>query len=243
MAAGALALLSGAVVLVGILVSVQPALGAHSESFVVPGVPFDGSWGYRYAASCPVVDPPNDSSTVPRTHQRPAGGDFGVDYYACTGTPGRFYALNWGSGNTYAYVGEKKGSCVNQLEFKGFQYRLDLYNGEGKRGEYRTLHVGVVGYADGVMWRSFGNPQFELSVGQLLVGGSLIGFTGRWGAASSCYDVNNDYGAHWHLEAANASEVGHYACFYYRPAGNQMWASDSVGITGANITTVNTACP
>jgi hypothetical protein len=90
----------------------------HSQSYIAPGMPFHGSWGYRFGPNwatteCPSFNPSNDSSTVPPSHHRPAGGHFGVDYYACTGTVGRFSAYNWGSGTLYGQVGGKQGSCLD----------------------------------------------------------------------------------------------------------------------------------
>jgi hypothetical protein len=221
------------------------AIGSHSESFVVPGMPFDGDWGYRGTNSCGGGDPANDSTTIPPTHHHPGGGEFGVDYYACTGTPGRFYSWNLGStGSTYGVVGEPpKGSCLNANEYKGRHYRIDLYNPEGKRGEYRALHVGDLGYADGVLWGSFGNPPYTLSNAQTVYFSTLMGFTDQFGTASGCYDVNNAWGAHWHLEMANTIGAGHYACFYSRAVSAALYGADYFGIAGANMTSPNQACP
>lgn len=216
------------------------AWAGHSESYMVPGMPYDGSWGYR-TAGCGGSSG-YDSTTVPSAHHRPGGGHFGVDYYGCPGTIGRFYAWNWGSGNGYGLVGEKKGSCADTQVWRGHHYRIDLYNGEGNRADYRTLHVDDVGFADGYFWGAFGNPPYQLYQNQAIYWGTLIGWTKQY-AWNTCYQVNNARGTHWHLELANDSSVGHYACFYSRPAATQMWASDYLGIGGANVMTVNTACP
>ncbi len=220
-----------------------PVRSSHSESFVIPGMPFDGSWGYRSAATCPNGDPANVSTTVPPTHHHPGGGEFGVDYYGCPGTIGRFYSWNTGSPDpTWGKVLERKGSCLIPNEYKGHHYRIGLYNPQGERGEYRALHVADVGYADGQIWGGL-NPPFVLSVNQTLNYGSLMGWTARFGAATGCYDVDNDWGAHWHLEMANTIGSGHYACFYSRPAGSPLWGADWFGIAGANASQPNQACP
>jgi hypothetical protein len=202
--------------------------------------------GYRLIDTCaPYSDSP-DSSTIPPNHHRTAGGHWAVDFYGCPGTVGRFYSADLAQPprSSWATVGAKLGSCEDTLDWKGHHYRLDLRNPEGRRGYYRVLHVDDIGFADGVHW-GFGNPPYQLYQNQQVNQGQLIGFTTRRWGKSSCYAVNNDLGVHWHLEVANSPEVGsgHFSCFYFRPAGTRLWAQDWLGITGANGTSLNFACP
>lgn len=220
-----------------------PARAGHSGTYVFPGAPFTGSWGFRAADAC--TSGGSDTGTVPPAHHILTGGHFGLDYFGCSGTVGRFYAWKDSGVTTYGKVTAKLGSCSNPNEYKGQHYEIALYNGTVQRGDYDTAHVHTIGYADGVIWGAFGNPPYELYVNQTLYFGTLIGFTTSEWLSTDCYAVNNSGGAHWHLQVANIppASIEHYASYYSRPAGTQLYAADYIGISGANIYTYNTACP
>jgi hypothetical protein len=239
-----LALLALSLLPILLMRSSPTATAGHSGQYVAPGAPWTGSWGYRQSSSC--SGSASWSDTVPTGHHY-FNGDFGVDYYGCTGTVGRFYSWDPyvpGSNSSHGVVGASPGgSCSDTEDWEGWGYKIKLYDYYNSyRGDYWLLHVHDIGYADGVMWGAFGNPPYVLANNETMTFGKLIGFTYVWNPSepTSCYNVSTSGGAHWHLEIDNA--IGHYACFYQRNPGTGLSAADYLGLAGANTATQNTAC-
>lgn len=148
-----------------VVLSDSNPVSAWSTSFVAPGAPYNGSWGYRSSSSC--SGSASDSTTVPPSHHY-FNGNFGVDYYACSGTPGKFYSWDpnvpGNSNASHGYVTSVGGSCSDPQDWKGYQYRIDLYNNTGgNRGMYDIMHVYQFGYSDGVLYGAY-NSIYSLPV-------------------------------------------------------------------------------
>lgn len=241
---GLCALLSAASAGVAFVATPDRATASHSFYYVAPGAPFTGSWGYRTSSSCSSAG--YEYSTVPPYHAI-YRAQFSLDYYGCSGTPGRFYPWNVETGqhsDVWGQVLEEQGSCADTSDWKGWGYRIGLYQSTGgQRGDFFLLHVHDAGYDNGVFYGLFGNPPYQLYHNEILGFSALIGFTYQFGN-TSCYQVDYNSGTHWHMEAGNAAAVGHYACWYGpRPAGTALYEQDWLGITGANLLSGAAQCP
>jgi hypothetical protein len=107
-----LALLALSLLPILLMRSSPTATAGHSGQYVAPGAPWTGSWGYRQSSSC--SGSASWSDTVPTGHHY-FNGDFGVDYYGCTGTVGRFYSWDPyvpGSNSSHGVVGASPGDLV-----------------------------------------------------------------------------------------------------------------------------------
>lgn len=220
------------------------AQAGHSQSYVFPGSPFNGTWALGGYAD-------------PDFHHRPWGGDIATDYYQVQYTRGYFWPwTNYGygaNGGGYGVVASKGTSCSNPNVWAGWAYKINLYNPGGHRGWALFAHVSEYGP---YYWMP-SDQQFWY-VGNTVTWGSTVGWTAYWGSGQGvppdvpsdqkCYDLSYPSSNHFHVELGqrngSAWIVGasHYACFYGYSNGQYLYSQDYLGVTGANASTERATC-
>lgn len=200
-----------ALVLVLVLCALPPwgheAFASHFTNWLVVRAPFAGYWDrFGYAN--------------PATHHTPWFGDWATDFYQAPGAAGAFRISNSNGSSAFGIVGRKGSSC-NGTTWAGWAYKFNVYDDSGSRGWYLAAHVSD--------YNGPGQP-YQLQMNQTVYDGNLIGWTAFWGQ-SSCYDVSNLDGVHWHIEMY---QPVHYSCWYPWSAGTYLGASSVLGAVGSN---------
>lgn len=95
---------------------------------------------------------------------------------------------------------------------------------------------GLVVYAH--VQDTYGTVWYRLQPGQRLTNGAGIGWTERW-AYSDCYEVWDNAGVHWHLEAY---QPVHYSCWYPYQTGAALVQGAVLGAVGSNAARPKSSC-
>lgn len=203
---------------------------SHSESYVFPGAPYNGTWNLN-------------NNAPPSSHHRPWGGHWATDYYQVQFTQGILW-LATNRGTPVAIMSDRTNSCSNPNDYAGEAYRFDPYNAGGNRGFIEYAHVSN--------WDPVYYQEYPISEQQQLGSGALVGWVAYWGLGSGvpagvdpedqCYAVYTDSGNHWHAEMGQSIGAGHYSCYYNYPSSYPLYGQDWLGIAGANSTSYPTTC-
>ena len=191
-----------------------PAFASHHTSWITVMAPFSGYWNKANFAP-------------PATH--PAGlipGDWATDYYAVSGTLGRWHSVNTGETFT-AKIGLQNNACDRPAwTDAGIRYRVDIYNSSSTRvGWWAFVHVDPSIPGQGQYW---------LGPGSTLSQGMIIGSTHFYSPSiTGCWEVNNDAGVHWHTLGYNEG-IG---------AGSAVAeGSDGLGAVNSNALSYGSPC-
>jgi hypothetical protein len=163
----------------------------------------------------------------PATHHIIYGADWATDFYMSPGSTVRvraYPAYQVGSVKYHiATVGGVTNTC--RVGYAGKTVKVEFY--------FNGVLVGWAAYAhlDRVpVWNSEWVPH-----------ATLLGYTRQW-TYSSCYQVSKATGVHVHFELYTRG-VGHYACWYARPAGTWVNYWGKIGRIGGNTPTTKRSCP
>ena len=167
----------------------------------------------------------------PATHHTPWNGDWATDVYAAPGTNGGFRVANSDGGTAYGTIASPgtMSSCAGST-WAGYAYRITVSDASGPRGWYLAAHINGV---------APGGGQYLLSAGQTLYSGAGLGQTAAW-AYSSCWQVQNLNGVHWHVEFEQPS---HWSCWVPWSAGASLQVTSMLGAIGSNATTKSSCWP
>lgn len=213
-------LLAALVSVVALAALWAPASASHHVNpdwFIAP---FSGRWADA-----------SNSFTWPQNHPLSYGGDWSTDYYAFPGTQGDF-RIDPTAGSASGTIERFQSACGNPALYAGYQYRIRVNNSQmGSRGWVTLAHVDPVDPATGTFFW-WGPP------GSGIPRWAHVGWTYQF-SNSSCYQVNNPSGVHWHIEGYQDS---HYACFDNWGAGASLTFPSRAGLIGSNKTGVRQAC-
>lgn len=144
-------------------------------------------------------------------------GDWSLDYYNNPGTWVRYNAFPQG-GTLTARVWAIQPTCVAGPSAGGWTVFVDVY---------------ISGSWEG--WMSYGHlDQIQVSPGQWISPGQLLGRLKRWPYSTGCWEVTTDQGVHSHVEFYNAFL---YACYINYASGTYLAYPSGLGLIGRTIYT------
>jgi hypothetical protein len=220
------ALIGFAVCVASVAALPVPARASHFTNWLDIYAPFSGYWN---KSICPdPSDPYSPQCAAPQDHHILWYGDWSTDFYQWPGAAGAFRIGNSNGGTAYGSVASRGSSCMGST-WAGYAYTINVYDGSGQRGFYVLAHVAD---SDG-----FGTS-YVLSPGAAIYNGGLVGWTAYWGT-SSCYNVSNFDGVHWHVEMG---QPVHYACWHPWASGSSVSTADTLGAVGSNALTGRATC-
>jgi len=210
-----------AIVLATAISPFMPSVSAgHFTSWMYAKAPFNGSWN-------------KFGSTPPASHYRAYGGDWAVDYYQTQSfaIPPIWGYLNLDS-STYtsglsAQVSQVGSACAGS-NWAGYKIRYDTYDPTGYRGWYLVSHVND----------NNGEYTYQPDLWEWFSSHAFIGWTYQW-SYSSCYQVTNPGGVHWHIESWQPT---HFACFFPWASAAALDMYDNITAIGSNATSSGSAC-